>query len=108
MEEAQRGLDIVEQNRAEANSHQVTGTDWTAKAMIEEKEIEIKRLNERVATLEATMAGKQNEIGRLRMWQEGDKYLSEDLVLKDAIEDHRLKTLAVAEKEQKEISDAAY
>ena len=76
--------------------------------MIEEKEIEIKRLNERVATLEATMAGKQNEIGRLRMWQEGDKYLSEDLVLKDAIEDHRLKTLAVAEKEQKEISDAAY
>ena len=42
------------------------------------------------------------------MWQEGDKYLSEDIVLKDAIEDHRLKTLAVAEKEQKEISDAAY
>ena len=42
------------------------------------------------------------------MWQEGDKYLSEDIVLKDAIEDHRLKALAVAEKEQKEISDAAY
>ena len=51
---------------------------------------------------------KESEVGRLRMWQEGDKYLSEDLVLKDAIEDHRLKTLAVAEKEQKEISDAAY
>ena len=39
---------------------------------------------------------KESEVGRLRMWQEGDKYLSEDLVLKDAIEDHRLKTLAVA------------
>ena len=51
---------------------------------------------------------RNTEVGRLKMWQEGDKYLSEDIVLKDAIEDHRLKTLAVAEKEQKEISDAAY
>ncbi len=42
------------------------------------------------------------------MWQEGDKYLSEDMVLKDTIEDHRIKTLDVARKEQKEISDAAY
>ena len=76
--------------------------------MIQEKESENKRLKEELAGLHAKMAGKENEIGRLRMWQEGDKYLSEDLVLKDAIEDHRLKTLAVAEKEQKEISDAAY
>ena len=58
--------------------------------------------------MESQMQLKESEVGRLRMWQEGDKYLSEDLVLKDAIEDHRLKTLAVAEKEQKEISDAAY
>ena len=58
--------------------------------------------------LESQMQLKESEVGRLRMWQEGDKYLREDLVLKDAIEDHRLKTLAVAEKEQKEISDAAY
>lgn len=54
------------------------------------------------------MNQRNTEVGRLRMWQEGDKYLSEDIVLKDAIEDHRIKTLAVAEKEQKEISDAAY
>lgn len=33
------------------------------------------------------------------MWQEGDKYLSEDMVLKDTIEDHRIKTLDVARKE---------
>lgn len=49
-----------------------------------------------------------NELSRLKQWQEADKYLSEDQVLRDAIEDHRLKTLAVHEKESKEISDAAY
>lgn len=42
------------------------------------------------------------------MWQEGDKYLSEDLVLKDAIEDHRIKTLKIAENEQKEVQAAAH
>ena len=45
---------------------------------------------------------------QLAKWQENDKYLSEDLYLKDAIEDHRIQTLAAAEKEQKEITDAAY
>jgi len=58
--------------------------------------------------IKSHMSSKDNELGRLRMWQEGDKYLSEDEVLKEAIEDHRLKTLAVHEKESKEISDAAY
>ena len=46
---------------------------------------------------------KDNEVSRYKMWQEGDKYLSEDLVLKDAIEDHRIKTLKIAENEQKEV-----
>lgn len=54
------------------------------------------------------MANKEQEISRLRVWQEGDKYLSEDDQLKGIIEDHRLKTMQVAEKQQKEISDAAY
>ena len=44
----------------------------------------------------------------LNKWQTGDKYLAQDEVLKDAVEAHRIQTLAVAEKEQKEISDAAY
>jgi len=40
---------------------------------------------------------KGTEISRMRMWQEGDRYLSEDMVMKNAIEDHRLKTLHIAE-----------
>ena len=76
--------------------------------MIEQKDVEIQKLTQRLKDIEGSLMSKENEVGRLKMWQEGDKYLSEDLVLKDAIEDHRLKTLAVAEKEQKEISDAAY
>lgn len=58
--------------------------------------------------LKSGMANKEQEISRLRVWQEGDKYLSEDDQLKGIIEDHRLKTMQVAEKQQKEISDAAY
>lgn len=76
--------------------------------MLEEQTSLNKRLQEKLTELAGKLSAKDSEVGRLRMWQEGDKYLSEDIVLKDAIEDHRLKTLAVAEKEQKEISDAAY
>lgn len=45
------------------------------------------------------LLSKESEVGRLRMWQEGDKYLSEDVVLKDTIEDHRLKINAAAQKD---------
>ena len=76
--------------------------------MLEEQTALNKKLQERLTEMAAQLNQRDTEVGRLQMWQEGDKYLSEDIVLKDAIEDHRLKTLAVAEKEQKEISDAAY
>ena len=84
------------------------GADWATKQMLEEQTALNKKLQERLTEMAAQLTHRDTEVGRLRMWQEGDKYLSEDSVLKDAIEDHRLKTLAVAEKEQKEISDAAY
>lgn len=84
------------------------GTDWATKQMLEEQTALNKKLQERLTEMAGMLNQRDSEVGRLRMWQEGDKYLSEDIVLKDAIEDHRLKTLAVAEKEQKEISDAAY
>ena len=67
---------------------------------MEKKDADINRLAQELNALKSAMQLKESEVGRLRMWQEGDKYLSEDLVLKDAIEDHRLKTLAVAQKEQ--------
>lgn len=84
------------------------GTDWTVNAMLEEQKSVNKKMQEKLNELAGKLSAKDSEVGRLQMWQEGDKYLSEDIVLKDAIEDHRLKINAVAEKEQKEISDAAY
>jgi len=42
------------------------------------------------------------------MWIDQDSSLTKDEVLKDAIEDHRVKTMAVAEKQSKEIQEAAY
>lgn len=47
-------------------------------------------------------------IARYEVWQNGDKYLSQDELLKDAISEHRAKTSQVSEREQKEMADAAY
>ena len=70
---------------------------------MKQKDARIAELEKMLKDRENALMSKDNEVSRLRMWQEGDKYLSEDLVLKDAIEDHRIKTLKIAETEQKEV-----
>lgn len=110
-EAADRGLERIKRSQHEIQGEQIgsgAGADWATKQMLEEQTALNKKLQERLTEMAMQLSARDTEVSRLRMWQEGDKYLSEDIVLKDAIEDHRLKTLAVAEKEQKEISDAAY
>lgn len=54
------------------------------------------------------MQQKDSLIQRFEQWQIGDKYLSQDEVLKDAISEHRAKTSVSNDKQQKEMQDAAY
>ena len=75
---------------------------------LQEKDALIKVLQEQLTQKANDLAHAEARVKRYEGWQENDKYLGEDVYLQDQIEDHRLKTLAVAEKEQKEISDAAY
>ena len=84
------------------------GVDWTAKEMLAERDAQVKRMQEEIEALRNGHNTKESELKQLRKWHQGDQYLSGDAVLKDAIEDHRLKTMAVHEKEQQEISKAAY
>ena len=78
------------------------------KVEIEQKDLQIGKLEQELKDMRNVLLSKESEVGRLRMWQEGDKYLSEDVVLKDTIEDHRLKINAAAQKDQVEIKKAAY
>ena len=84
------------------------GVDWTAKEMLAEKEGQVDRLQKELEELRSGVMSRDSELKQLRKWHQGDQYLSDDVVLKDAIEEHRIKTMAVHEKEQKEISEAAY
>lgn len=54
------------------------------------------------------MQQKDSLIQRFEQWQIGDKYLSQDEVLKDAISEHRAKTSVTNDKQQSEMQDAAY
>jgi hypothetical protein len=50
---------------------------------------------------------KDSIINRFKEWQLADKYLSEDEVLRDAIENQRTKVGAVHDQESKEMAEAA-
>ena len=82
--------------------------DWTAKAELEEKEVHIEKLKKVVNDQTNRIIRLESEVNRYKQWADQDNSLSEDAMTKDAIEDHRIKTMAAAEKQSKEIQDAAY
>lgn len=83
-------------------------SDWASKALVEQRGEQIKKLEEQVKMLRGELMSKDSEVNRYKVWQEGDRYLSRDEMLKEAIQEHRVKTMEVQEEEQKEMADAAY
>lgn len=82
--------------------------DWTVKAAAAEKDEQIASLEKRIAEVQEQLASKSSEVAMYSKWSEQNKALSQDEVLKDVIDEYKVKILAQHENEQKEISDAAY
>ena len=54
------------------------------------------------------LANMTSERNRLQVWQEGDKYLRQDQVLGEAIDEHEVRINHAAAQEQKEMAEAAH
>ena len=75
---------------------------------LQERGDKIDRLTVMVQQLQDQLVTKNNEVSMYKKWQDGDKYLRRDEEMREAIEEHQIKTMHVAEQEQKEMADAAY
>ena len=81
---------------------------WTKGQVGGDNSEKIQRLESVIEELNLKLIQKDQQIQRFEQWQIGDKYLSQDEVLKDAIQEHRTKTTTAQEKEHKEMMEAAY
>ena len=81
---------------------------WTKGQIVGDNSEKIQRLESTIEELNLKLVQKDQQIQRFEQWQIGDKYLSQDEILKDAIQEHRTKTTTAQEKEHKEMMDAAY
>jgi hypothetical protein len=69
---------------------------------------QIKKLKDELKNAVDNIKSKDAIINRFKEWQLADKYLSQDEVLKDAIDSHKSKTQEIHEQESKEMAEAAY
>jgi len=69
---------------------------------------QIKKLKEELKNAVETIKSRDMIINRFKEWQLADKYLSQDHVLKEAIDKHRVQTHEIHEQESKEMAEAAY
>jgi hypothetical protein len=61
-----------------------------------------------VEELKKILHSKDGEVQMYKKWQDGDKYLRQDAILGEAVEEHRVKTMQAAEQERDEMLDAAH
>lgn len=81
---------------------------WTKPGIQQDTSERINQLEQRLSDAQQQLQQKDSLIQRFEQWQIGDKYLSQDEVLKDAISEHRAKTSVTNDKQQSEMQDAAY
>jgi hypothetical protein len=62
----------------------------------------------RLKSMEEQLTSKNNEIGMYKKYQYDDEYLSQDAQIRDHIEGIEAKLINAAQKEQKEMADAAH
>ena len=68
----------------------------------------VDKLNVMVSTLTDQIGTMAKQLDQYKAWQLGDKYLRQDVVIKETIDEHETKVISASMEEQKELADAAY
>lgn len=93
--------------QGEASTHKHLQADWTKKHIAADNAGKVDEMEKTLEALKLELAAKNTKLAQLLKWQLNDNYLTEDEVLKNAIDNHTTKTTVAHEEESEEMRNAA-